>query len=184
MTKDRVRLALIGTGAWSNAIGDAMAKSEQVELVTCFDLISERKEAFSKKFGCDHDESFESLLKRYDLDGIHLTTPNAMHAEQTVLAAQYGKPVQVLYFGDHDDKGLEIPWNAYRDIDVWHNASQDVDMKWCGPPIVTIRREPGICRAPFIPAGRTVLFLYTWSEPVPSGRIVQRLWNRTSCRLM
>jgi predicted dehydrogenase len=95
MTKDPVRLALIGTGAWSNAIGDAMAKSEQVELVTCFDLISERKEAFSKKFECDHDESFENLLKRDDLDGIHLTTPNAMHAEQTVLAAQYGKHVFV-----------------------------------------------------------------------------------------
>ncbi|MFC1798869.1 Gfo/Idh/MocA family protein [Thermodesulfobacteriota bacterium] len=95
MTNDRVKLALIGTGAWSGAIGDAMLKSRQVELVTCFDPISEKQEAFSKKFDCDHEESFENLLKRDDVDGIHLTTPNALHAEQTVLAAQYGKHVFV-----------------------------------------------------------------------------------------
>ena len=95
MEKDRVKLAIIGTGAWSGAIGDAMVKSKQIELVTCFDLISEKKEAFSKKFGCDHEKCFEDVLKRDDVEGIHLTTPNAMHAEQTVLAARYGKHVFV-----------------------------------------------------------------------------------------
>ena len=34
MKQDRVKLALIGTGAWSGAMGDAMAKSERIELVT------------------------------------------------------------------------------------------------------------------------------------------------------
>ena len=95
MEQDRVKLALIGTGAWSGAIGDAMVKSKHVELVTCFDPILQKKEAFSKKFGCDHEECFEDVLKRDDVDGIHLTTPNAAHAEQTVLAARYGKHVFV-----------------------------------------------------------------------------------------
>lgn len=95
MQKDRVKLALIGTGAWSGAIGDAMVNSDQVELVTCYDPVFAKKEAFSNKFGCDYEESFEEALKRDDIDGIHLTTPNALHAEQTVLAAQYGKHVFV-----------------------------------------------------------------------------------------
>lgn len=95
MKKDRVKLALIGTGAWSYAIGDAMVKSEQIELITCYDPIAEKKEAFSKKFGCDHEKCFEDILKRDDIIGIHLTTPNAMHAEQTIQAAQYGKHVFV-----------------------------------------------------------------------------------------
>jgi hypothetical protein len=32
---------------------------------------------------------------------------------------RYGKPIVVLYFGDYDPKGLEIPENAMRDIRSW-----------------------------------------------------------------
>ncbi len=95
MKKDKVRLAVIGTGAWSGAIGDVMVNSNDVDLVTCFDTIPEKREAFGRKFGCDHETSFENVLKREDVDGVHLTTPNAAHAEQTLLAASYGKHVFV-----------------------------------------------------------------------------------------
>lgn len=43
MKQDRVKLALIGTGAWSGAIGDAMLKSKKIELVTCFDPVSKKE---------------------------------------------------------------------------------------------------------------------------------------------
>jgi len=33
-----VRLALIGAGAWSGAVGDAMMTSKKVQLATCFDV--------------------------------------------------------------------------------------------------------------------------------------------------
>lgn len=33
--------------------------------------------------------------------------------------ARYGKPIIILYFGDYDPKGLEIPGNALRDIRAW-----------------------------------------------------------------
>ena len=42
MKQDRVKLALIGTGAWSGAIGDAMLKSKQIELVTCLTIFLDR----------------------------------------------------------------------------------------------------------------------------------------------
>lgn len=95
MNRKKVGLAIIGTGAWSGAIGAVMANSEHVELVTCFDTIEEKRKAFGKKFGCDHDSSFENVLKRDDVAGVHLTTPNASHAEQAVLAARSGKHVFV-----------------------------------------------------------------------------------------
>ena len=41
------------------------------------------------------EKSYEALLKRDDIDGVILVTPNAVHREQTVLAAQYGKHVFV-----------------------------------------------------------------------------------------
>lgn len=44
--------------------------------------------------------------------------------------AQYKKPIQILYFGDLDKKGLEIPNNALRDIRAWCKA--DFSFLRCG----------------------------------------------------
>ncbi|MBF0277872.1 MAG: Gfo/Idh/MocA family oxidoreductase [SAR324 cluster bacterium] len=90
-----VNLALIGAGAWSGCIGHVMNKSSRVNLVTCFDEIPEKREACSKKFACEAEESFEAVLKRDDIDGIHLATPNFLHPEQTILAAEHGKHIFV-----------------------------------------------------------------------------------------
>ena len=90
-----VNLALIGTGAWSGSIGDAMLNSPSVNLIACFDPITEKREAFSQKFGCDHEATYEDVLARTDVDGVHLATPNMLHAEQTLLAAEAGKHIFV-----------------------------------------------------------------------------------------
>ena len=90
-----VRVALIGAGAWSGAVCDAMMKSKKVELVTCFDIISEKRRALSDKFGCSDEASYEDVIKRSDIDAVHLISPNAMHAEQAILAARHGKHVFV-----------------------------------------------------------------------------------------
>ena len=95
MEKERVRLALIGTGAWSGAVGKAMVRSRKVKLVACFDPVREKAKAFSTKFGCEHEESYEKVLARNDVDSVHIISPNAVHAEQTLLAAQQGKHVFV-----------------------------------------------------------------------------------------
>jgi predicted dehydrogenase len=93
--KDPVRVAIIGTGAWSGATAQAMKKCEHVELVTCFDPIAERSLAFSRKYGCDQERSYEDVLRRDDVHALHLTSPNAFHAQQTVAAAESGKHVFV-----------------------------------------------------------------------------------------
>jgi len=93
--KNLVRLGLIGIGAWSTVIANGAKKSEKAELVACFTRNPEKRREFSKKHGCDQEKSYEDVLKRDDIDGVLLTTPNAVHAEQTVLAAQYGKHVFV-----------------------------------------------------------------------------------------
>jgi predicted dehydrogenase len=92
---DVVRLAQIGLGAWSRIIADGVERSKKARLVTCYTRNPEKREAFSKKYGCDQEKSFEDVLKRDDVDGILLTTPNAIHAEHAVLAAQHGKHIYV-----------------------------------------------------------------------------------------
>src|SRR4030042_1073400 len=93
--EDKVRLALIGIGSWSPVIAGAVARSKRAVLVTCFSRTPEKRAAFSKEYGCDQEESCEDVLKRNDVNGVLLTTPNAIHAEQAVLAAQHGKHVFV-----------------------------------------------------------------------------------------
>ena len=92
---NKVRLALIGAGAWSGAVCNVMMKSKKVELVTCYDVVTEKQQALSKKFGCDQEASYEDVLKRNDIDAVHLISPNAAHAEQAILAARHGKHVFV-----------------------------------------------------------------------------------------
>jgi len=93
--KRTVKLALIGAGAWSGAVGNAMMKSRKVRLATCFDVNPQKQRALSEKFDCRQEASYEDVLKRDDIDGVHLISPNAVHAEQAILAARHGKHVFV-----------------------------------------------------------------------------------------
>ena len=92
---EKVGVALIGIGSWSGVIAHAVQRSKKARMVTCYTRNSERRESFSRKYGCDQEKSFEGVLKRVDVEGILLTTPNAVHAEHAVLAAQHGKHVFV-----------------------------------------------------------------------------------------
>ena len=90
-----VGIAVIGTGAWSGAVGPVLLKSRKVKLVTCFDTVPEKRRVFSEKFGCEQENRLEDVLRRDDVEGVHLTSPNALHAEQTLAAAEHGKHVFV-----------------------------------------------------------------------------------------
>ena len=92
---EKVGVALIGIGSWSAVIADAVQRSKKVKMVTCYTRNAEKRETFSRKHGCDQERSIEDVLKRDDVEGILLTTPNAIHAEHAVLAAQQGKHVFV-----------------------------------------------------------------------------------------
>ncbi len=90
-----VGLALIGIGSWSGVIADAVHRSRKARMVTCFTRNAEKRKAFAEKHECDQEKSFADVLKREDVEGVLLTTPNALHAEHAVLAARHGKHVFV-----------------------------------------------------------------------------------------
>jgi predicted dehydrogenase len=90
---DIVRLAQIGLGAWSGATAGAIKRSKKVQLVTCFDVIPEKRKVFSEKYGCEQEKNYEEVLQRDDIDGVLVTSPNMFHTEQAVLAAEHGKHV-------------------------------------------------------------------------------------------
>ncbi len=93
--RETVHLGLSGLGSFSVVIANTIRRSQKVKLVTCFDVVPERRNAISERYGCAQEKSFEDMVKRDDLDGVLLVTPNALHREQTELAAQHGKHVYV-----------------------------------------------------------------------------------------
>jgi len=93
--KDKVRVGIVGCGSFSYILAHAVRRSTNMELITCFDTVSENRKRFSEKFSCDQEERYGQLIKRDDIDGVLLVSPNAVHAEQAVEAAEQGKHVYV-----------------------------------------------------------------------------------------
>lgn len=91
----KVRLGIVGCGNYADSLATAVRKCEHVDLVSCFDVIHERRQRFSSYYKCDHESSYENLLERKEIDGVLLVTPNAEHAEQAEQAADRGKHVFV-----------------------------------------------------------------------------------------
>ena len=92
---DIVRTGLVGCGAFSKIIAAEINKSKNTQLVTCYDPVVESRITCSETFGCEHEDSFENMVKRNDIDAVFILSPNMYHAEQAELAARNGKHVFV-----------------------------------------------------------------------------------------
>lgn len=88
-----VRVASIGMGWWSDVLADAMKRSGKFEIVSCYTRSDGKRQAFAKKYGSAAAPSYEAILKDKSIEAIVNTTPNNVHRETTVAAAQAGKHV-------------------------------------------------------------------------------------------
>jgi predicted dehydrogenase len=87
-----VRVALAGTGFWAAKLAEAIGRSD-LELACCFSPDAERRRAFAERFGTGAAPSYEAALE--GVDGVVLATPNHLHEEQAVAAAERGVHVFV-----------------------------------------------------------------------------------------
>lgn len=94
-TGKRIGLGIAGCGNYSDSLAAAIQKSEIAELVSCFDIVAERRRKFAAVYRCGQENSYLDLVKRTDIQGIVLVTPNAEHATQTFTAIDHGKDVFV-----------------------------------------------------------------------------------------
>jgi predicted dehydrogenase len=80
-------------GWWSDVLADAMKRSSELEIVSCYTRSEEKRQAFAKKYGCAAAGSYDALLADKSVSAIINTTPNNVHLETTRAAAQAGKHV-------------------------------------------------------------------------------------------
>ena len=88
-----INVACLGMGWWSDVLADAIQKSDTINIVSCYTRSEEKRNAFAKKYACVAAPSYESILADQNIDAIINTTPNSVHKETTIAAAQAGKHV-------------------------------------------------------------------------------------------
>ena len=90
-----VRLGLVGLGLWGNKIAAAAAVAPDVQISHCFARTESTREAFSAQYGCRPVSSYQEMLEDDSIEGVILITPNRVHRDQIMLAAEHGKHVFV-----------------------------------------------------------------------------------------
>jgi predicted dehydrogenase len=90
-----MKVASVGLGRWASVIAKAVARSDKLEIVTCYSRSQEKRDAFSAQFGCQQATSYEALLADDRVEAVLLTTPNIAHAETVLAAATAGKHVWI-----------------------------------------------------------------------------------------
>lgn len=90
-----MKVASVGLGRWASVIAKAVARSDKLEIVTCYSRSQQKRDAFSAQFGCDQASTYEALLADDGVEAVLLTTPNIAHAETVLAAAEAGKHVWI-----------------------------------------------------------------------------------------
>jgi hypothetical protein len=56
---DRLKVACLGMGWWSDVLADAMKRSERFEIVSCYTRSEQKRETFARKYGYRAARSYE-----------------------------------------------------------------------------------------------------------------------------
>ena len=93
MSSEKLRVAVVGMGWWSDVLADAIKRSDKIDIVACYTRSEDKRKAFAAKYGCRQTASYDEILKDASIEAVVNTTPNNVHLETTALAADAGKHV-------------------------------------------------------------------------------------------
>jgi len=88
-----MKVACIGMGWWSDVLADAIQRSGKMTIAACYTRSEDKRQKFAAKYGCRAARSYEEVLNDRSVEAIINTTPNSVHRETTVAAAEAGKHV-------------------------------------------------------------------------------------------
>jgi predicted dehydrogenase len=93
MGSEKLRVAVLGVGWWSDVLADAARRSDRIEIAACYSRSPDKRTAFAAKYGCRPAASYAEILKDPAIEVIINTTPNSVHLQTTREAAEAGKHV-------------------------------------------------------------------------------------------
>lgn len=93
---NNVRFCVIGCGRVAGNHLQAIAEIPDAELVAVCDLVPERAQAYSERFGVPWYSSYHEMLRRESVDVVNVMTPSGMHARHVLdVIARYRRHVVV-----------------------------------------------------------------------------------------
>ncbi|MBO1870585.1 Gfo/Idh/MocA family oxidoreductase [Lachnoanaerobaculum sp. Marseille-Q4761] len=98
---DRIGYALVGTGYFGAELGRIMNEQENAKIVAVLD--PNNAEEVAKELNCDVETDLDKLYSRGDVDAVIVASPNYLHKEPVIKAAEHGvhvfceKPIALSY---------------------------------------------------------------------------------------
>jgi len=93
---NKIRVAVVGCGSISKHRHiPEYAANPDVQLVAFVDVNKERAEYYAAKYGAEAYTDYKEMLKSEKPDAVSVCTPNALHAEVSIAAANAGAHVLV-----------------------------------------------------------------------------------------
>lgn len=89
----KFNIGIIGCGAIFIMHAYPLHRLESTEIEAVCDIEPDALKSASQLFGCDGYEDYHELLKRDDIDVVHILTPHYLHAPMAIDAANAGKHV-------------------------------------------------------------------------------------------
>ncbi|MDA0799176.1 MAG: Gfo/Idh/MocA family oxidoreductase [Chloroflexi bacterium] len=90
-----LRFGVVGLGIASTQILPAFAELDGVSVTAACDVREEGLTKFKSEYGGETYTSVEDMCKSPNVDAVYICSPNHLHAEQVITAAELGKQVIV-----------------------------------------------------------------------------------------
>src|ERR1700730_1319433 len=115
-----MKICLAGTGAMGEAHMKALEKIDDVQVISVNSRTDVNGKAFAEKWKIPFQSTnLEACVDRPGVDAVILTTPSELHPDQTILALNRGKHVQV-----EIPMSLNLP-DAKRMLEVAKKSGED-----------------------------------------------------------
>jgi phthalate 4,5-cis-dihydrodiol dehydrogenase len=90
-----LRIGLVGVGVGASQLLPALTSSPHIKLTAAADVRPAALEQFAREFGSQTFSTVEELCERGDVEVVWVATPNHLHAQHVIAAAERGKHVIV-----------------------------------------------------------------------------------------
>ena len=127
----RVGLAGLGNGAVNAVIADpGLTNHPHIRLTAGADIRPEAREMFAARYDAATYATVEEMCAKAEIDAVYVMTPNAVHAEHAIVAAEYRKQIiadkpMALSMADCDAMIAAAERNGVR-LMVAHSQSLDL----------------------------------------------------------
>jgi phthalate 4,5-cis-dihydrodiol dehydrogenase len=88
-----LKVGLAGLGAAARIVLPGLEVLPDSKLTAVADIRPDEVERFRQRFGADGYTSVEEMCAKADVNVVYVATPNELHAEHTIIAAEHGKHV-------------------------------------------------------------------------------------------